>query len=234
MVIWAGRTIDEQGKGRCNEMTENMAGYIEHTFLKAEATEEDIRRLCREARECTFYAVCINPSFVQQAVKELAESEVRVATVIGFPLGATTTAVKAYEAAEAVAAGAAEVDMVIHLGALKNGDQDYIRRDINAVVRAAEGRTVKVIIEAALLNDEEKVIACRLTEEAGAHFVKTSTGFGPGGATVADVRLMRETVGPAVGVKAAGGVRTAKDALLMIEAGACRIGTSAGKAIIGE
>ncbi|MDY6826692.1 MAG: deoxyribose-phosphate aldolase [Bacillota bacterium] len=215
-------------------MTENMAGYIEHTLLKAEATEEDIRRLCREAKECKFYAVCINPSFVQQAVKELAGSAVRVATVIGFPLGATTTAVKTFEAAEAVAAGAAEVDMVIHLGALKSGDRDYVRKDINAVVRAAEGKPVKVIIEAALLNDEEKVIACRLAEKAGAHFVKTSTGFGYGGATVADVRLMREIVGPAMGVKAAGGVRTAKDALLMIEAGASRIGTSAGKAIIGE
>ncbi|OPL10943.1 MAG: 2-deoxyribose-5-phosphate aldolase [Firmicutes bacterium ML8_F2] len=215
-------------------MTENMAGYIEHTLLKAEATAEDISKLCREARECKFYAVCINPSFVQQAVKELAESEVKVATVIGFPLGANTTAVKAFEAAEAVASGAAEIDMVINLGALKNGDLDYVRRDISTVVRAAEGKTVKVIIEAVLLNNKEKMIACRLAEEAGAHFVKTSTGFGPGGATVTDVRLMRETIGPAMGVKAAGGVRTAKDALLMIEAGACRIGTSAGKAIIGK
>ncbi len=211
-----------------------MAGYIEHTLLKAEATAEDISKLCREARECKFYAVCINPSFVQQAVKELAESEVKVATVIGFPLGANTTAVKAFEAAEAVASGAAEIDMVINLGALKNGDLDYVRRDISTVVRAAEGKTVKVIIEAVLLNNKEKMIACRLAEEAGAHFVKTSTGFGPGGATVTDVRLMRETIGPAMGVKAAGGVRTAKDALLMIEAGACRIGTSAGKAIIGK
>ncbi|HED23671.1 MAG TPA: deoxyribose-phosphate aldolase [Firmicutes bacterium] len=211
-----------------------MAGYIDHTLLRAEATAEDIRRLCREAKEYNFYAVCVNPSYVRQAARALAGSGVRLATVIGFPLGATTTAVKAFETAEAVAAGAAEVDMVIHLGALKSGDIDYVRKDINTVVSAAEGKTVKVIIEAALLSDNEKILACRLAGEAGAQYVKTSTGFGPGGATVADVRLMRETVGPAMGVKAAGGVRTAENARRMIEAGASRIGTSAGKVIISQ
>ena len=215
-------------------MSENMAGYIDHTLLKPEAKREDIIRLCREALQNNFYSVCINPSYVQTAVYELKDSAVKVCAVIGFPLGATTTATKAFEAAEAVAAGAEEVDMVIHVGALKGGEEDYVRDDIAAAVKAARGKTVKVIIESGLLTDSEKVLACRLAKEAGAGFVKTSTGFGPGGATVGDIRLMRETVGPDLGVKASGGVRTLETARLMIEAGATRIGTSSGITIVQQ
>ena len=215
-------------------MSENMASYIDHTLLKPEAKREDIIRLCREALQNNFYSVCINPSYVQTAVYELKDSAVKVCAVIGFPLGATTTATKAFEAAEADAAGAEEVDMVVHVGALKGGEEDYVRDDIAAVVKAARGKTVKVIIESGLLTDSEKVLACRLAKEAGAGFVKTSTGFGPGGATVGDIRLMRETVGPDLGVKASGGVRTLETARLMIEAGATRIGTSSGITIVQQ
>ncbi|MDZ4131892.1 MAG: deoxyribose-phosphate aldolase [Dethiobacteria bacterium] len=215
-------------------VSENMAGYIDHTLLKPEAKREDIIRLCREALQNNFYSVCINPSYVQTAVSELKDSAVKVCAVIGFPLGATTTATKAFEAAEAIASGAEEVDMVIHVGALKGGEEDYVRGDIAAVVKAARGNTVKVIIESGLLSDSEKVLACRLAKEAGAGFVKTSTGFGPGGATVGDIRLMRETVGPDLGVKASGGVRTLEAARLMIEAGATRIGTSSGITIVQQ
>jgi deoxyribose-phosphate aldolase len=215
-------------------MSENMAGYIDHTLLKPEAKREDIIKLCREALQNNFYSVCINPSYVQTAVSELKDSAVKVCAVIGFPLGATTTATKAFEAAEAIASGAEEVDMVIHIGALKGGEEDYVRGDIAAVVKAANGKTVKVIIESGLLADNEKVLACRLAKEAGAGFVKTSTGFGPGGATVGDIRLMRETVGPDLGVKASGGVRTLETARLMIEAGATRIGTSSGITIVQQ
>lgn len=215
-------------------MSENMAGYIDHTLLKPEAKREDIIKLCREALQNNFYSVCINPSFVKIAVSELKESAVKVCAVIGFPLGATTTATKAFETAEAIASGAEEVDMVIHVGALKGGEEDYVRDDIGAVVKAAGGKTVKVIIESGLLTDSEKVLACRLAKEAGAGFVKTSTGFGPGGATVGDIRLMRETVGPDLGVKASGGVRTLEAARLMIEAGATRIGTSSGIIIVQQ
>ncbi len=215
-------------------MSENMASYIDHTLLKPEAKREDIIRLCREALQNNFYSVCINPSYVQTAVSELKDSAVKVCAVIGFPLGATTTATKAFEATEALASGAEEVDMVIHVGALKGGEEDYVRDDIAAVVKAARGKTVKVIIESGLLSDSEKVLACRLAKEAGAGFVKTSTGFGPGGATVGDIRLMRETVGPDLGVKASGGVRTLETARLMIEAGATRIGTSSGIIIVQQ
>jgi deoxyribose-phosphate aldolase len=215
-------------------MSENMAGYIDHTLLKPEAKREDIIRLCREALQNNFYSVCINPSYVQTAVYELKDSAVKVCAVIGFPLGATTTATKAFEATEALASGAEEVDMVIHVGALKGGEEDYVRDDIAAVVKVARGKTVKVIIESGLLTDSEKVLACRLAKEAGAGFVKTSTGFGPGGATVGDIRLMRETVGPDLGIKASGGVRTLETARLMIEAGATRIGTSSGITIVQQ
>jgi deoxyribose-phosphate aldolase len=215
-------------------MSENMASYIDHTLLKPEAKREDIIRLCREALQNNFYSVCINPSYVPTAVSELKDSAVKVCAVIGFPLGATTTATKAFEATEALASGAEEVDMVIHVGALKGGEEDYVRDDIAAVVKAARGKTVKVIIESGLLSDSEKVLACRLAKEAGAGFVKTSTGFGPGGATVGDIRLMRETVGPDLGVKASGGVRTLETARLMIEAGATRIGTSSGITIVQQ
>jgi deoxyribose-phosphate aldolase len=215
-------------------MSENMAAYIDHTLLKPEAKREDIVRLCKEALQNNFYSVCINPSFVQTAVSELKGSDVKVCAVIGFPLGATTTASKAFEAAEALASGAEEIDMVIHVGALKGGEENYVRDDIAAVVKAARGKTVKVIIESGLLTDSEKVLACQLSKEAGAGFVKTSTGFGPGGATVGDIRLMRETVGPELGVKASGGVRSLETARLMIEAGATRIGTSSGITIVQQ
>jgi len=215
-------------------VSESMARYIDHTLLKPEATRSEVVRLCREAIENGFYSVCINPSYVQTAALELQGSDVRVCAVVGFPLGATTTAVKAFEASEAVKNGAAEIDMVIHIGALKSGEEKYVFDDIAAVVGAAEGTIVKVIIETGLLTNEEKILACRLAKEAGAHFVKTSTGFGPGGATIGDIQLMRETVGQQVGIKASGGVRTAEAARQMIEAGASRIGTSSGLVIIRE
>ncbi len=213
-------------------MTEKLSAYIDHTILKPEATTAEIIKLCSEAAKYQFAAVCVNPCHVGTAARELKDTSVKVCTVIGFPLGATTTAVKAFEAAEAVAAGASEVDMVLNIGALKGGDEACILTDIAAVVEAARGNTVKVILETALLTGEEKVLACRLAKKAGAHYVKTSTGFGPGGATSGDIRLMRETVGPAMGVKASGGVRTRQAALEMITAGATRIGTSSGITIL--
>lgn len=213
-------------------MSENMAGYIDHTLLKPEATEAQIGELCREAVKFNFFSVCINPSYVKTAAQALQGSAVRVCCVVGFPLGATTTAVKAFETAEAVENGAAEIDMVIHVGALKEKREDYVTADIAAVVKAAAGCPVKVIIETGLLNEDEKVLACMLAKKAGASYVKTSTGFGPGGATIADIMLMRETVGPKLGVKASGGVRDLDAALQMIEAGATRIGTSSGVSIV--
>lgn len=213
-------------------MSENMAGYIDHTLLKPEATEAQIEELCREAIKFSFFSVCINPSYVKTAVQALQGSPVKVCCVVGFPLGATTTAAKAFEAAEAVENGAAEIDMVIHIGALKEKKEDYVTADIAAVVKAAAGCPVKVIIETGLLTEDEKVLACNLAKKAGASYVKTSTGFGPGGATVADIMLMRETVGPKLGVKASGGVRDLDSALQMIEAGATRIGTSSGISIV--
>jgi deoxyribose-phosphate aldolase len=213
-------------------VSEKLAPYIDHTLLKPEATGDQIKKLCREALEHHFYSVCINPSYVKLAAVELKSSPVKICAVIGFPLGATTTAVKAFEAREAVETGADELDMVIHVGALKSGDEAYVKKDIAAVVDAAGGKIVKVIIETGLLSDEEKVRACKLAQEAGAHFVKTSTGFGPGGAVVSDILLMRETVGPGIGVKASGGVRTTEAARKMIDAGETRIGTSSGITII--
>jgi deoxyribose-phosphate aldolase len=210
----------------------NLAGFIDHTLLKPEATAENIARLCTEARRYNFAAVCVNPVNVKTACEHLRGSGVRVSAVVGFPLGATTAAVKAFEAGEAVAGGADEIDMVIHVGALRSGATDCIHEEIAAVVKAARGRPVKVILETGLLTDDEKITACRVAKKAGAHFVKTSTGFGPGGATAADIRLMRDTVGPAMGIKASGGVRTREAALEMIAAGATRIGTSSGIAII--
>lgn len=217
-----------------NTVSEDLAGYIDHTLLKPEATKEDIIRLCREAQQHHFYAVCINPSYLPVAAAELAGSAVKICIVVGFPLGATTTAAKAFETAEAVQGGADEIDTVIHVGALKGGYSEYIMNDISAVVRAAQGKTVKVIIESGLLTDDEKVLACRLAEQAGARMVKNSTGFGPGGATVADISLMREAVGPGMEIKASAGVRTAETARKMIEAGAQRIGTSSGVKIVSR
>ena len=213
-------------------MSEEMSSYIDHTLLKPEAKREDIIRLCREAVKYKFYSVCINPSYVLTAVQELQNTGIKVCAVVGFPLGATTTAVKAFEAAEAVDNGAAEIDMVIHVGALKSGEEEYVKNDIAAVVRAAKERPVKVIIETGLLSEKEKKLACNLAREAGAAFVKTSTGFGPGGASIADIQLMREAVGSKVGIKASGGVRTAETARVMIEAGATRIGTSSGPSLV--
>lgn len=215
-----------------------MAKMIDHTLLKAAATGEDIRQLCREAGDYGFATVCVNPCHVPLARDMLAGTGTGVCTVIGFPLGATSSAAKAFEAAEAIESGACEVDMVINIGALKSGSYDQVLQDIRAVVRAAEAAEqaalVKVIIETCYLTDGEKVAACRLAGEAGAHFVKTSTGFGTGGATVEDIALMRKTVGPGMGVKASGGIKNARQALSMIEAGATRIGASAGMEIIAE
>lgn len=206
---------------------------IDHTILKPEATEAAVQKIIDEAKEYNFFSVCINPCWVAFASEQLADTDVAVCTVIGFPLGANTPEVKAYEAADAIKNGANEVDMVINIGALKSQQYDHVRQDIQGVVDAAKGKAlVKVIIETALLTDEEKVKACELAKEAGADFVKTSTGFSTGGAKVADIRLMRETVGPDMGVKASGGVHNAEEALAMIEAGATRIGASTGVEIV--
>ncbi len=214
----------------------DIARYIDHTLLKPDATEEQIKKLCAEARQYHFASVCVNPSFVKLCARELAGAEAVVCTVVGFPLGATTPAAKAFEARKAIREGAREVDMVINVGALKSGDYDLVEEDIRAVVEACHESSVlvKVIIEAALLTDEEKVVACLLAKRAHAEFVKTSTGFASGGATIRDVAIMRSTVGPGMGVKAAGGIRNYVDALGMIEAGATRIGASAGVRIVKE
>jgi deoxyribose-phosphate aldolase len=213
---------------------EQLARYIDHTLLKPEASRDQILKLCREAVEHHFASVCVNPCWVRLCAEALRGSEVKVCTVIGFPLGATLSTVKAFEAEECIRQGAGEVDMVINIGALKTGDRQYVEDDIRAVVERAHalGALVKVIIETVLLTQEEKVLACRLSQAAGADFVKTSTGFAGGGATVEDVALMRQVVGDAMGVKAAGGIRTYADALRMIQAGANRLGTSAGVQII--
>jgi deoxyribose-phosphate aldolase len=212
--------------------------YIDHTLLKPDASAAQIAQLCQEARDNQFATVCINPCYVKACADLLRGSGVEVCTVIGFPLGATTSTVKAFEAQQAMADGATEIDMVINVGALKSKDYPQVQQDIAAVVRTCHQgirRAIcKVIIEAALLTDDEKVKACELSVAAGADFVKTSTGFGPGGATAADVALMRRTVGPSLGVKAAGGVRTYADAIAMIKAGATRIGTSGGAKIVQE
>ncbi|MEI5990021.1 deoxyribose-phosphate aldolase [Enterococcus termitis] len=206
---------------------------IDHTILKADAKEEDVLRIIEEAKKYEFFSVCINPCWVALAKEHLAGTSVDVCTVIGFPLGANTSEVKAYEATDAINNGATEVDMVINVGALKSKQYKKVLKDIQAVVDAAKGKAlVKVIIETALLTDEEKVKVCELAKEAGADFVKTSTGFSTGGATVADVKLMRETVGPDMGVKASGGIHNEEEAKAMIDAGATRIGTSAGVAIM--
>lgn len=206
---------------------------IDHTILKADAKEEDVLRIIEEAKKYEFFSVCINPCWVALAKEHLAGTSVDVCTVIGFPLGANTSEVKAYEATDAINNGATEVDMVINVGALKSKQYKKVLKDIQAVVEAAEGKAlVKVIIETALLTDEEKIKVCELAKEAGADFVKTSTGFSTGGATVADVTLMRKTVGSDMGVKASGGIHNEAEAKAMIDAGATRIGTSAGVAIM--
>ena len=211
---------------------QDLARYIDHTLLRADATAKDIERLCAEAREHHFYAVCVNGSWVVQARHLLDGSAVKVATVVGFPLGATDSDTKRFETEAAIDNGAQEIDVVINLGRLKDGNYDYVLRELRDVAEAADERPVKVILETGLLTHEEKIRACRLVLDSGAQFVKTSTGFSSGGATIEDVELLREIVGEKFGVKAAGGIRDAPTALAMIEAGATRLGTSSGMAIV--
>lgn len=211
----------------------NIARMIDHTLLRADATQTEISKLMDEAKQYQFASVCVNPTWVAYSAEQLAGTEVKVCTVIGFPLGATMSEVKAFEAKKAIEQGAQEVDMVINIGQLKAGNDSFVQQDIEAVVKAAAGQAlVKVIIETCLLTDDEKVRACELAVKAGADFVKTSTGFSTGGATAEDVALMRRTVGPQVGVKASGGVRSLEDVNRMIEAGASRIGASSGVSIM--
>lgn len=214
----------------------NIARYIDHTLLKPEATTAQIKTLCQEALEYNFASVCVNPVHVKLAAELLQGSEVQVCTTIGFPLGATLPQVKAFEAEQAIANGATEVDMVINIGALKEGNVELVEQDIAAVVQVAHQHNghCKVIIETALLTDPEKIKACQIARHVGADFVKTSTGFSHSGATPEDVALMRQTVGPNLGVKAAGGIKSYVDAVSMIEAGATRLGASAGVKIVQE
>jgi deoxyribose-phosphate aldolase len=212
---------------------EDLPGYFDHTLLKPESTLTDIERLCREAKQYGFATVCVHPYWVPAAARQLKGSGVGITTVIGFPLGASSTAVKVFEARDAIAAGAAEIDMVMNIGALKSGLSAEVESDIAGVVEACRGRAVvKVILETGLLTDEEKEQACALCKSAGADFVKTSTGFGPGGATAADIALMRRVVGPDMGIKASGGVRDLENVRSLIAAGATRIGASASVAIV--
>lgn len=214
-------------------MAQNVAGLIDHTLLKADATKDQVTVICTEAKEHHFASVCVNPTWVKYSSEQLQGSDVKVCTVIGFPLGANTPETKAFEVKNAIENGAHEVDMVINIGALKDKDDELVERDIRSVVAAATGKALtKVIIETALLTEEEKIRACELAVKAGADFVKTSTGFSTGGATPEDIALMRKTVGPDLGVKASGGVRNTEDANKVIEAGATRIGASAGVSII--
>ena len=206
----------------------NYNRLIDHTVLKPETQEEAVIKLCKEALEFNFASVCVNPTFVELCAGLLKGSEVKVCTVIGFPLGANTKEVKGFEALDAVNKGAEEIDMVINIGALKDKKYDYVYEEIKYIKECCKGRLLKVIIETCLLTDEEKVKACELSVKAGADFVKTSTGFSTGGATVSDIALMRKTVGPDLGVKASGGVRSYEDMVNMVEAGATRIGTSSG------
>jgi deoxyribose-phosphate aldolase len=211
-----------------------LASFIDHTLLKADATAKDIEKLCDDARENNFFSVCVNGSWIANADHLLEGSNVKIASVVGFPLGAMSGDTKRFETEAAIDDGAQEIDVVLNVGKLKDCDDKFVLRELINVVEAADGRTVKVILETCLLTDEEKIRACKIVVESGAHFVKTSTGFGTGGATIADVKLMRATVGPKFGVKASGGIRDTKTALAMIEAGATRLGTSAGVAIVKD
>jgi len=212
-----------------------LANMIDHTLLKPDATEKEVIKLCEEAKKYNFASVCVNPSMVKLASKELEDSIIDICTVIGFPLGATMTEVKAFEAKQSIQNGATEIDMVINIGKLKDRYLEYVKNDIKAVVDVVKDKAlVKVIIETCLLTDEEKVIACKLAKEAGADYVKTSTGFSTGGATAEDIALMRRTVGDEMGVKASGGIRTREDAMTMIKNGATRIGASASVKIVEE
>jgi len=217
---------------------DELAKYIDHTLLKPTATLEEIKLLCLEAREYGFKSVCVNSCYVKQAVDLLKDSTVNVAVTVGFPLGAMSTASKVFEAVEAIKAGAVEVDMVMNVGLLKSGDFYYVVEDISQVVKAVKDinndSIIKVILEMCYLDESEKVSACQLAKDAGADFIKTSTGFGSGGATIEDVKLMKKLAGDSMGIKAAGGIRDLNTALAMIEAGATRIGTSSGIAIIKD
>lgn len=213
---------------------QSVASMIDHTLLKPEATRQEILTLCTEAKEYQFASVCVNPVWVPFVVETLQGSSVAVCTVIGFPLGASTIDTKIAETKEAVLNGAMEIDMVINIGLLKSGDKETIKKEIQAIVQAAQGKVVKVIMETCLLTEEEKITACMIAKEAGVHFVKTSTGFSTGGATVEDVALMRKIVGDQMGVKASGGIRTWDDAKALIQAGATRIGASKGIQIVEE
>jgi deoxyribose-phosphate aldolase len=211
----------------------NLAKYIDHTILKPDTLESDVIKVCNEAKEHSFFSVCVNPYYVSLVSEQLKGTDVKVTSVIGFPLGASTTEIKALEAKKAVEDGADEIDMVINVSALKDGKYAYVLNDIKAVVESIKGKAIlKVILETCLLTDEEKVKACELSKEAGAHFVKTSTGFSTGGATEADVRLMKKTVGEALEVKASGAVRDRETAEKMIAAGATRIGASSSVSIV--
>ena len=217
------------------ELQDKMAGHIDHTILKPASSEEDVKVICTEAKKYNFASVCVNPSYVPLVAEEFDGADIDITTVIGFPLGATTSVVKAIETRDAIANGATEIDMVINVGALKSGHDEFVKKDIEAVVEAAkDDAIVKVILETSLLTEEEKVRASLLSKYAGAHFVKTATGFGPGGATVEDIELMRKSVGDKLGVKASGGVRDIETAESMIEAGATRIGASSSVAIVSE
>jgi deoxyribose-phosphate aldolase len=234
-VIGAGATRVSSRLG-VTAVPQDLAKFIDHTLLKPEATPAEIEKLCAEAKANHFAAVCVNPPYVKLCAKLLRGTDVAIAVVVGFPLGAHTPETKAFETRQVVSDGATEVDMVINIGALKSKQDAMVLEDIRGVCQAAHaaGAIVKVIIEAALLTDEEKVRACQLSQQAGADYVKTSTGFGPGGATAADVALMARTVGNALGVKAAGGIRNFEQAQAMIDAGATRIGASAGIRILQE
>lgn len=214
--------------------TEQLAGMMDHTLLKADATKEQLKKLCEEAVTWKTWSVCIHPSNIERAKEFLAGSEVKLCTVVGFPLGQMTSEAKAFETSEAVFRGAEEIDMVINVGRVKDKDYDYVREDIQAVVNAAGGKLTKVILETCLLENAEITEVCRIAQAAGADFVKTSTGFSTGGATVEHVRLMRETVGPDMGVKASGGIRSLREADAMIRAGATRLGVSASAKILEE
>ncbi len=235
-ALQAGATRIGLAAGQAGAGSGDVARFIDHTLLKPEATRAEIETLCQEARANSFASVCVNPFWVKECAYLLYGSTVKVCTVVGFPLGATPADVKAFETRRAIFDGATEIDMVINIGALKSGDDEAVERDIRAVVEAAHDACaiVKTILETALLTDDEKVRACVLAKEAGADFVKTSTGFSKGGATVADIELMRRTVGATIGVKAAGGVRDLASAKEMIAAGATRIGASAGVKIVQE
>ena len=211
-----------------------LAKHIDHTLLKPEGTEAELIKLCEEAKEYKFFSVCVNLCNIEKAKELLKDSDTKICTVVGFPLGQMTTEAKSFETKEAVFLGAEEVDMVINIGKLKDKDYDYVLEDIRAVVLAAGGVLTKVIIESCLLTDEEKVKACELAKAAGADYVKTSTGFSKSGATKEDIALMRKTVGPEMGVKASGGIRTLEDAMAMIENGASRLGLSASVSIVNS